>query len=52
MIRTEQGVHSAAERRTLGCPRDLHARHGRKGLPVVHGEEMPGPLWDLGPRAP
>ena len=45
LIRTAQESIAAAE--TLGCPRlNLHGTGlDGKGLPVVPGEDMPGPLW-------
>src|SRR2546429_5764669 len=45
LIRTARESIAAAE--TLGCPRlNLHGTGlDGKGLPVVPGEEMPGPLW-------
>src|SRR4029077_15874775 len=45
LIRAAQESIAAAE--TLGCPRlNLHGTGlDGKGLPVVPGEDMPGPLW-------
>jgi hydroxypyruvate isomerase len=45
LIRTARESIAAAE--TLGCPRlNLHGTGlDSKGLPVVPGAEMPGPLW-------
>jgi hydroxypyruvate isomerase len=45
LIRTAEQSIAAAE--TLDCPRlNLHGTGlDAKGLPVVPGEEMPGPLW-------
>src|SRR3989440_10987329 len=45
LIRTVRESIAAAE--TLGCPRlNLHGTGlDGKGLPVVPGEDMPGPLW-------
>jgi len=45
LVRTARESIAVAE--TLGCPRlNLHGTGlDGKGLPVVPGEEMPGPLW-------
>ena len=45
LVRTARESIAAAE--TLGCPRlNLHGTGlDGKGLPVVPGEQMPGPLW-------